>query len=64
MMDMLSGRMTKIVIDVNTLPVSSDIIGDYFNEVTFQQRFQQWINDLWEAKNERMRKWMTNTHAD
>uniref|UniRef100_UPI0010A083C7 acyltransferase n=1 Tax=Ningiella ruwaisensis TaxID=2364274 RepID=UPI0010A083C7 len=58
MMDMLSGRMTKIIIDVTTLPVTQELIGDYFNDEHFQARFQTWINTLWEKKNARMRAWM------
>lgn len=60
MMDMLCGRMTKIIIDVNTLPVSNTLIGDYFNNQAFQSNFQHWLNELWHRKNERMRQWMTN----
>ena len=59
MMDMLTGRMTRIVIDVKTLDVSNELIGDYFNNPTFQAGFQRWINQLWKNKNERMKKWMT-----
>jgi 1-acyl-sn-glycerol-3-phosphate acyltransferase len=58
MMDMLCGRMTKIVIDVTTLPVTDELIGDYFNNQAFQSHFQQWLNTLWEKKNARMRAWM------
>jgi len=59
MMDMLSGRMTRIAIEVKTLEVSQELIGDYFDNPTFQAGFQQWVNELWLNKNERMKKWMT-----
>jgi 1-acyl-sn-glycerol-3-phosphate acyltransferase len=59
MMDMLCGRMTTIIIDVTTLPVTSELIGDYFNNPDFQSRFQFWLNALWEKKNARMRAWMS-----
>ncbi|MGQ8366600.1 acyltransferase [Glaciecola sp. 1036] len=59
MMDMLAGRMTKIVIDVRTLPVTNDIIGDYFENEHFQNKFQDWLNRLWTKKNERMKMWMS-----
>lgn len=58
MMDMLCGRMTTIIIDVTTLPVTNELIGDYFNNSDFQSRFQTWLNALWERKNARMRAWM------
>ncbi|WP_371195390.1 acyltransferase [Glaciecola sp. SC05] len=59
MMDMLCGRMTTIIIDVTTLPVTQEIIGDYFENPEFQTRFQTWLNALWEKKNARMRAWMS-----
>lgn len=64
MMDMLSGRMTKIIIDVKTLESNNELIGDYVENVSFKAHFQLWLNELWEAKNERMRKWMTSTNAN
>lgn len=59
MMDMLSGRMTRIAIEVKTLEVSTALIGDYFDNPSFQENFQAWINRLWLEKNERMKRWMT-----
>lgn len=59
MMDMLCGRMTSIIIDVTTLPVTGELIGDYFDNHEFQTRFQIWLNALWEKKNARMREWMS-----
>jgi 1-acyl-sn-glycerol-3-phosphate acyltransferase len=55
MMDMLSGNMTRIVIEVKTLEVSNELIGDYFENPQFQEGFQGWINKLWYEKNERMK---------
>lgn len=60
MLDMLSGRMTAIIIDVKTLEVGNELIGDYFNNEIFQTAFQEWINTLWKNKNERIKRWMTN----
>lgn len=52
MMDMLSGRLNKIVIHVDVLPVDEDIIGDYFESDTFKARFQSWLNNLWARKDQ------------
>lgn len=61
MRDMLSGEMTKIVIDVSVLPVSEEIIGDYFDDAEFRDTFQVWLNKLWVNKNERMKALMKGT---
>lgn len=63
MMDMLSGKMTSIIIDVKTLEVSNDLIGDYADNETFQLKFQLWLNELWQGKNERMKAWMSTYNA-
>lgn len=51
MMDMLSGKMNKIVLHVDVLPVTEDVIGDYFNNDDFRSRFQGWLNSIWQSKD-------------
>lgn len=59
MIDMLGGNMTRIIIDVQTLEISNELIGDYFGNRHFKESFQSWVNKLWQDKNERMKKLMT-----
>ena len=49
--DMLSGRLTRIVVRVNLIPVAEDLHGDYVNDKNFKRRFQRWLNELWEEKD-------------
>ena len=49
--DMLSGRLTRIVVRVNLVPVAEDLHGDYVNDKNFKRRFQRWLNELWEEKD-------------
>ncbi len=51
MLDLLSGRLNKVVIHVDVLPVTEDVIGDYFNDDSFKIKFQQWLNGVWEQKD-------------
>lgn len=51
MMDMLSGKLNRVVIHVDVLPVTEEIIGDYFNDDGFKARFQTWLNGLWQHKD-------------
>lgn len=60
MMDMLSGCMTTIVIEVKTLKVNNELIGDYFENEHFRDKFQIWLNQLWKRKNERLALLMQN----
>jgi len=50
----ISGRVKKIVVDVKTMPVTRQIVGDFFNDAPFRDRFCQWLNGLWEQKDKRI----------
>ena len=55
---MLLGRLKRVVIHVDTLPVqgpvNSQIIGDYFQDEVFRQQFQLWLNQRWLQKDQRI----------
>ena len=50
-LDMLLGRLKRVVIQVEVLPVDDSIIGDYFNDEQFRDQFQQWLNQRWLQKD-------------
>ena len=54
MIEMLCGQMTRIVVDVNVLPVTAEVQGDYFADDSFRGRFQTWLNALWLNKDSRI----------
>ena len=56
MMAMLSGRLKRVIIRVNVHPVTDEIIGDYFNDDTFKQGFQGWLNSVWQNKDKLISK--------
>lgn len=56
MIEMLSGCMRKIVIDVNVIDIPNEAKGDYFEDASFRGRFQSWLNELWESKDKRINK--------
>lgn len=49
--DMLSGKLTRVVVRINLLPVTEDLHGDYVNDKNFKRRFQLWLNGLWSDKD-------------
>ena len=50
--DLLSGRVKKVVVRVEFLSVPGELTnGDYDCDVEYRQKFQEWLNDLWEEKN-------------
>lgn len=50
-LDMLMGRLTKVIIHAEILPVNQAVIGDYFNDAVFRDNFQQWLNQRWQLKD-------------
>ncbi|WPC74159.1 acyltransferase [Vibrio porteresiae] len=49
--DMLMGRMKRIVVKVNILPMNEQVTGDYFNDKQYKRQFNQWLNTVWEEKD-------------
>lgn len=49
--DMLSGKLTRIVVRVDMQPISEELHGDYVNDKGFKRRFQLWLNKLWSEKD-------------
>jgi len=50
--DLLQGKLKRIVIRVDALPITAELQGDYENDVAFKQQFQQWVSKLWLAKDQ------------
>lgn len=48
--DLLMGRMSKVVVRVNVLPVDERVLGDYFNDKPYKRQFQQWLSDVWQDR--------------
>jgi 1-acyl-sn-glycerol-3-phosphate acyltransferase len=48
---LLSGNIRKIKVNVRSLPVSPELIGDYTNDENFRKGLQRWLNNLWEEKD-------------
>ncbi|AHG20220.1 acyltransferase [Chania multitudinisentens RB-25] len=49
--DMLCGRLQRIVVKIECLPIDRNLHGDYFNDKLFKRKFQLWLNTLWQEKD-------------
>lgn len=47
----ISGRVREVRVKIETMPVTDDLLGDYFEDKEFQARFQAWLNELWAEKD-------------
>lgn len=49
--DLVIGRVPRIIVNVRERPISPELVGDYENDPVFRERFQLWLNGVWEAKD-------------
>lgn len=52
MWNFFCGKVPKIIVKVEVLPITPNIIGDYENNREFRVQFQTWINKIWQAKDQ------------
>ncbi|MBF0452627.1 MAG: acyltransferase [Candidatus Magnetomorum sp.] len=48
------GDVNDIIVSVEVLPVYDHLIGDYFGDQAFKQSFQNYLNQLWAQKDNKM----------
>lgn len=52
----ISGGVRQIIVDFQIIPITEDLKGDYFNDPVYKEHFFTWINQLWHAKDERIKQ--------
>ena len=53
--DFLCGRMRCVRVRVRTLPVPRHLAtGDYASDPEIREAFQQWLRQIWQAKDEQI----------
>lgn len=54
MWSLLSGRYDKVVVHAHTIATSAELQGDYLTDRDYRRRFRDWINAIWQSKDQRM----------
>lgn len=49
--DFLCGRVKRIRVRVESIPVGPELLGDYFKDKEYREWFQEWLNTLWADKD-------------
>lgn len=53
--DLVCGRISRIIVDIRTLDIPLEFRGrDYATDPEFKENFQQWVSQLWAAKDKRI----------
>lgn len=50
----LCGQLSTVEVVIEVVPVSEDLLGDYFNDENYRSYLQSWINGLWEEKDKKL----------
>ena len=51
--DYLSGRVQNVIVRVEKAPIPARLSqGDYMNDAAFKTEFQEWVNTLWQEKDD------------
>jgi len=57
--DLLAGRIPKIIVEIKILSVPAQVVGyNYQEDHEYKKRIQQWINQLWQEKDNKIEKIM------
>ncbi|WP_137938972.1 acyltransferase [Chitinivorax sp. B] len=58
--DFLCGRMKRVIVDVQTLPIPQQFVGgDYQEDAQFRAAIQQWVHELWLEKDAQIDRLLT-----
>ena len=50
----ISGKMKKVIVDIEVSPVGPELTGDYFNDPDYKENFCLWLNRIWQQKDEKI----------
>jgi len=51
---LLTGQLGKVMVNMQAEAVSEDLIGDYANDPAYRNHFQRWLNATWREKDKRI----------
>lgn len=52
----MCGKTKKIIVCYEVLPVTKDLLGDYYHDKKFRIHIQHWLNQLWHEKDRLIEK--------
>lgn len=48
----LCGKVSNIKVHIRVMPIDDSLLGDYQNDAEYRSSFQQWVNALWQQKDQ------------
>ncbi|MCP3898580.1 MAG: acyltransferase [Desulfobacteraceae bacterium] len=59
----MSGKTKRVIVDLDVIPVSDALAGDFFNDNVFKDSFYNWLNNLWEEKDKKIEKLLKENNS-
>ena len=53
---LLSNQMNEVIINVEEINIDNSLYGDYINDPEYRGYFQNWVNKIWQEKDEYIEK--------
>ncbi|WP_169458576.1 acyltransferase [Marinomonas sp. UCMA 3892] len=50
--DYLCGKVSNIKVHIRVMPIDDSLLGNYQDDAEYRAYFQQWVNGLWQEKNQ------------
>ncbi|AWB68780.1 acyltransferase [Saccharobesus litoralis] len=50
------GKLKRLTVRIEFIPITTQHLGDYDNDLAFKQGFQNWLNGLWQKKDIELQK--------
>lgn len=47
----LCGKVGRVRVRVESLPIGPELLGDYYRDAEYRERFQNWLNTVWADKD-------------
>ncbi len=58
--DFISGQTSRIIVDFQVREMSQALKGDYFNDPAYKAAFCEWLNQIWQEKDEKIGRLQTS----
>ncbi len=62
--EFLCGKLSIVKVHVEVLPVTDELLGDYFEDEAFKVKLQEWVNTLWVEKDKQIAMMLEDDNAD
>jgi 1-acyl-sn-glycerol-3-phosphate acyltransferase len=59
----MSGKTEKVIVDLELVPVTDSLTGNFFTDKLFKDKFCAWLNSLWEEKDRKIERLLKENNS-